>query len=93
MELSGQLGAEKDEASKGAVATGEVVVTDGLLAAIGAVVQGLLDKALSTRQPRRDVESGPSRESAEGKSGESLARGKGGGKCGQNGEYAYTPRA
>ena len=93
MESSGQLGAEKGETSKGVVATGETAFTDGQLAAIGAVVQGLLEKVYSKGQPHSGVGSGPSRGSDKGESGESLARGKGIGEGGHNGEQAYTPRA
>ena len=38
MKSSGQLGAKKDETSKGVAVTGEVVFTKGKLSAIGVVV-------------------------------------------------------
>ena len=69
MESSGQLGAKKGETSKGAVATGETAYTDGQLAAIGAVVQGLLEKTYSKGQPHSGVGSCPSRGSDKGESG------------------------
>ena len=75
MESSGQLGGET---SKEAAALGKGAFTDGQLAAIGTVVQGLLDKAFAKGQPQSSSESGPSG-SGERESGESLAQGKGGG--------------
>ena len=61
----------------------------GQLAAIGAVVQGLLDKAFAKGQPQSSSESGPSG-SGERESGESLAQGKGGGKGGHKGDRTYS---
>ena len=58
MESSGQLGGET---SKEAAAPGKGAFTDGQLAAIGAVVQGLLDKAFAKGQPQSSRESGGTR--------------------------------
>ena len=69
MESSGQLGAKKGETSKGVVATRETAYTDRQLAAIGAVVQGLLEKTYSKGQPHSGVGSCLSRGSDKGESG------------------------
>ena len=49
-------------------------------------------KTFSKGQPCHDVGSDSSRGSDEGESGESLAREKGGGKCGQRGTGVHSSR-
>ena len=62
---------------QGGAAAGGSGFTDAQLAAIGGLVEGLLEKALSrTRgQPSTGDESGPSRSSGDGDRGKSLLRG------------------
>jgi hypothetical protein len=74
MESSNQQDTDNSATSQGAAASGGEGFTEAQLAAISAVVQGLLDKALSKDRPASGDGSSTARGDSSRKSGELRAR-------------------
>ena len=84
---------ESGETPQGAVAAGGSGFTDAQLAAIGGIIQELLEKALSKGQPLTGDGSGPSRVSSNGDCGKSLLREREETKRGNMGKNGDTIRS